>query len=480
MNCKEFCVLGVKAESGPVGKAGLCIMEYEEAISFQNLLKALKRCIKGTLWKESTAKYWHNRLKNTYKLRKELLKGLYRISQYLWFVITEPKEREIFASYIKDRQLQHALIDNIVYPAVTQHFIHANCACQRGKGTKFFIDLMLEQIRKFARVHGNEGYVLQLDIKKFFASTEHDIVIDCISQYVDEKTAKACADVIRSFIEIEFAKLLMAFMDKKTAHRFGHKIAIAFIYEGDIQKALKGLTKQQAEVITERIRQGNFKGVGLGSQVTQTTQLTLLNGLDHYIVEELHIEVYGRYMDDAALVHESKDYLKYCKIKIAEFLGILKLVLNKKTQLFPLKQGLTILHWHIKVTYTGKVVIHKHKRKINKQRRKLRKQKKLLDAGQMTMQDIETSFQCWQAGILQQKCYKQVLNMRRYYWYLFERRAPEWNPKTRRLKKSEEIIIFSTCEAGNQETYITGGWTLFPEMTWTKQQRPQEPTAIAY
>lgn len=66
-------------------------MEYEEAISFQNLLKALKRCIKGTLWKESTAKYWHNRLKNTYKLRKELINGLYRISQYLWFIITEPK-----------------------------------------------------------------------------------------------------------------------------------------------------------------------------------------------------------------------------------------------------------------------------------------------------------------------------------------------------------------------------------------------------
>lgn len=451
-------------------------MDYEEAVGFQSLLDALKRSVKGTLWKESTAKYWHNRLKNTYKLRRELSNGSYRISQYLWFVITEPKEREIFASYIKDRQYQHAIIDNIVYPAVTEKFIRANCACQKGKGTKFFIDLMLRQLREYARIHGHEGYVLQLDIKKFFASTEHDVVIKCISEYVDEKTSKACSDVIRSFVEIEFAKLLMPFMDKKTAHRFGHKIAAVFIYGGDMQRAMRGLTARQAAVIQERIGKGNFKGVGLGSQVTQTTQLTLLNGLDHYIVEDLHIEVYGRYMDDAALVHESKEYLKYCKVKIGEFLGTLHLILNEKTQLYPLKRGIILLHWRIMVTITGKVVIHKHRRKINKQRRKLRKQKKLLDAGEMTMQDVETSMQCWQAGILQQKCYKQVMQMRRYYWHLFGRRAPEWSPKKRRYKMHEKIIITSISDQESRETFITGGWTLFPGETWMTQQKPQETT----
>ena len=432
-------------------------MEYKEAIEFQNLLKALKRCIKGTLWKESTAKYWHNRLKNTYILRKELLEGTYRISQYLWFVITEPKEREIYASYIKDRQYQHAFIDFVVYPAVTQKFVAGNCACQKGKGTKFFIDLMLAQLREYARNHGNEGYVLQLDIKKFFPSTDHDVVAKCISEYVDEKTAQACSDVIHSFVEIEFAKILIKCgMDKKTAHRAGHKAAIALIYGGEIQKAIRNLPANCAEAIINRVKQGNFKGVGLGSQVTQTTQITFLDGLDHYIVDTLHIDVYGRYMDDAALVHESKEYLKFCGVKIKEFLGVIKLVVNEKTQLYPLKRGIILLHWHIMVTITGKVVIHKHRRKINKERRKLRKQKKLLDAGEMTMQDIEISFQCWQAGILEQECYKQVLQMRRFYWHLFGRRAPEWNPKKRRWKRRAEIIISAISEAESQETLING------------------------
>lgn len=454
-------------------------MEYEEAIEFQNLLKALHRCIKGTLWKESTAKYWHNRLKNTYKLRQELLKGTYRISQYLWFNITEPKEREIFASYIKDRQYQHALIDDIVYPAVTQNFIEANCACQKGKGTKHFIDLMLNKLREYARTHGHEGYAWQFDIKKFFPSTDHETLIGCVGGYVDEKTARACADVIRSFIEIEFAKLLIASgMDKKSAHRAGHRIAIAFIYGTEMRRILKSLTPERAKIIYDRLQDGNFKGVGLGSQVTQTAQITFLDKLDHYITEELGIEVYGRYMDDAVMIHESKDYLKFCSVKVKEYLVALKLTLNQKTQLYPLKRGIILLHWFIRVTVTGKVVIHKHRRKINRERRKLRKQKKLLDAGKIKIEDIEISFQSWQSSILQQNCVKQVLSMRRYYWHLFERRAPEWNPKKRRYKMHEEIAITSISDQENRETYITGGWKLFPRETWMMQQRPQETTVM--
>lgn len=376
---------------------------------------------------------------------------------YLWFIIKEPKEREIFASHIRDRQLQHALIDDIVFPAVSKHFIEGNCACQKGKGTKFCIDLLVKQLREFARVHGYEGYVLQIDIKKFFPNTNHDIVSECISQYVDEKTAKACSDVIRSFAEIEFAKILMQHgMDKKSAHQVGHKVSTYMIYSGNFKNVIKGLTQEQANAVIERLKRGNFCGVGLGSQVTQTTQITLLNGLDHYIVEVLKIKVYVRYMDDAVMVHESKEYLRYCKIKVAEFLGTIKHVLNEKTQLFPLKRGIILLRWRIIVSITGKVIVHKHKVKINKERRKLRRQKKLLEEGLITMPDIETSFQCWQAHMLEQECYGQVLRMRRFYWWLYERRAPEWHAKSRRLKRQGELILSSIPEAVQWECCING------------------------
>lgn len=432
-------------------------MEYEEAVSYDNLLKELNPCIAGTLWKDSTARYWIHRLKNTYRLWKDLKDGTYCISIYLWFLITEPKEREIYASYIRDRQLQHALIDLIVYPAVSRTFIAGNCACQKGKGTKYCIDFFVMLLRKYARVHGYEGYVLQCDIKKFFPSTHHDVACEVISKYVDPKTAKACCDVIRSFAEFDFAKMLMTHgMEKKQAHLLGHKVSSYLLFGGEWDKVTKGLRDEIIKAIETRIAEGDFKGVGLGSQVIQTVQVTLLSGMDHYITETLGIKVYVRYMDDFILVHESKEYLKYCRGKIEEYLATLKLVLNPKTQLFPLKRGIILLHWRIRVSVTGKVIVHKHRVKINRERRRLLKHKKLLDAGKMTMKDIETSFQCWQSCLLQQKCYLQVICMRRYYWIIYGRRAPEWNSKYRRLKMQEKIVLSSMKDPSYPECLVNG------------------------
>lgn len=433
-------------------------MEHDEAIEYQNLLASLKRCTKGTLWKESTAGYYLNRLKNTYILRQELLSGKYRISPYLWFTITEPKERDIYASFIKDRQYQHSLVDYVLYPAVVKTFIPGNCACQVGKGTMYCIDYFLALLRAYSRKNGNNGYVLQCDIKKFFPSTHHDVAIENVRQYVDAKTAKACEDVIRSFAEIEFAKLLMKTgMSKRTAHRAGHRISNQLIYGGSFRQAVQGLSRERVQAVIERIKSGDFKGVGLGSQVIQTTQVTLLSGLDRYITETLGIKVYVRYMDDFVLVHESKEYLSYCWVMIKRFLAGLKLELNPKTQLYRLEQGITLLHWRIIVTVTGKVVIHKHRVKINKQRRKLRKQRKLLDAGKMKISDVETSFQCWQAGLIYQGCYMQVIRMRRFYRKLFDgRRAPEWNSKERALKNAGEIIISSLPAHVRLECCVSG------------------------
>ncbi|MBQ9698237.1 MAG: RNA-directed DNA polymerase [Acidaminococcaceae bacterium] len=432
-------------------------MEYQEAIEYHNLLKRLKRCTRGTKWKKSVAAYWLNRLLNTRHLRREILSGRYRISKYLWFIITEPKRRDIYASHIKDRQYQHALIDDIVYPAVTRTFIAANCACQQDKGTKFCVDIFLAQLREFARIHGNNAYALQCDIKGYFPNSNHDIVSRNTAQYVDPYTARACEDVIRSFAEIEFTKILMATgAEKRDAHNAGHRISSYLIYGGDWKRVVKGLSSSQIAAVTERIRQGDFKGVGLGSQVTQITQIALLNDMDHYITEMLGIQVYARYMDDFILAHESKKYLGFCRDKITEFLAQKKLTLNPKTQLYPLSRGIILLHWRIRVGVTGKVVIHKHRSNIRKERRKLRKQKKLLDAGKISMTAIENSFQCWQAGILQQKCYMQVIQLRRLFYQLFNRRAPEWNAKRRELKRRDKVIISSMPTHIQMECCVDG------------------------
>ena len=72
--------------------------QFDEAIQFGALYKALKKCCRGVRWKPSTAGYEHYALANTYRLRQELLHGSYKLSSYQRFTIREPKVRDIVAT----------------------------------------------------------------------------------------------------------------------------------------------------------------------------------------------------------------------------------------------------------------------------------------------------------------------------------------------------------------------------------------------
>ena len=48
----------------------------------------------------------------------------------------------------------------------------------------------------------------------------------------------------------------------------------------------------------------------------QIAGIAVLNDLDHFIKERLHVKYYIRYMDDFILTHEDPNYLTKCKITI--------------------------------------------------------------------------------------------------------------------------------------------------------------------
>ena len=108
---------------------------FDEAISFDNLYKGLKRACKNVRWKDSVVGYEFNGLKNTLSLRQDLLEDKYKIQPYQHFIIYEPKRREIVATRIRDRQFQSALCYAGLYDDICEHFIRDNCACQIAKGT---------------------------------------------------------------------------------------------------------------------------------------------------------------------------------------------------------------------------------------------------------------------------------------------------------------------------------------------------------
>lgn len=97
---------------------------------------------------------------------------------------------------------------------------------------------------------------------------------------------------------------------------------------------------------------------GVGKKPQNTMTIAVLDDLDHFIKEHLKIKHYIRYMDDFILIHEDKEYLKLCKMKIAEKIEQLGLMLSKKkTQIFPVAQRISFLGFSFRLTDTGKVVM---------------------------------------------------------------------------------------------------------------------------
>lgn len=355
---------------------------YNDIISFDSLYKAMRKVKNGVMWKDSTARYVADGLKETYRLRQELLAGTYQIRPYLQFTVTDPKRREVMATQLRDRQFQRALCDGGLYGDLTEHFIRDNYACQVGRGMDDAINRLTEQLRRYYRQHGTDGWVLKCDIKSYFASTPHDIAKRAIRKRVqDPDVCRAVEQIIDSF-------------------------------PGD-------------------------RGIGLGSQVSQLIELCVLDDLDHFIRERLHIHVYARYMDDFVLVHPDKEYLAWCREQIRKRLDASDLTLNKKTSLFPLSQGITFLQRRFIVTETGKVIAKISGTSITREKRKLRHMRNLVAEGRLPLETPCHSFISWAAGVERKRAKKNnqkrrlgkvvlkgpnaqaVENMREYFRTLF-------------------------------------------------------------
>ena len=334
--------------------------EYEKAISFGELYEGLRKSSRNVKWKDSVATYYANGLKNTYKLRQDLLGRKYAIDPYQRFQIHEPKEREIVATRIKDRQFQRSLCDNVLYPQLTRSFIRDNCACQRGKGVDDALDRMDAHLRRYYHKHGVDGWVLKCDIHHYFAETRHEDAKAAVRKRVkDDDAYDRAAEIIDSF--------------------------------------------------------GGEKGIGLGSQVSQLVELALLDDFDHWIKERLGVKHYIRYMDDFILIHSDKAFLEECLRQVAERLARLGLTLNAKTHIHPLRQGVMFLKWRFILTSSGKVVRRMSKQSITKERRKLKKlQRRVLD-GKCTLDDMRTNFESWKANAERGNTHGIVIQMETYF-----------------------------------------------------------------
>lgn len=113
-------------------------------------------------------------------------------------------------------------------------------------------------------------------------------------------------------------------------------------YINDIINEIKNreLVKGYKEDIALLHNYSMGKGLPIGNMTSQFLALFYLYKLDHYIVHDLHLKYYIRYMDDFVIIHHDKDYLKKCKDIIEDKLNReYKLELNKKSKIYSSDEG---------------------------------------------------------------------------------------------------------------------------------------------
>lgn len=333
----------------------------EEIIGFDALYESMQKCRKGVMWKDSTASYCLNAIERTIALSRQLHDGTYRAKPTVKFKITSPKPREIASITFRDRVFQRSLNDNAVYPAMSKSFIYDNYACQKGKGTDAARKRLKEFLRMHYRKHGTMGAVAQFDIHGYYPTMDHAITENLFRKNL----APEVFDMVQTILRAQ--------------------------YEGT-------------------------KGYNPGSQLIQIAGISVLNGMDHYIKEQLHARMYLRYMDDFLIISEDEEYLKDCMDKIKNYLQALHFELNpKKTRVYGLQEGILFLGFRYYLTDTGKVLALLDPQNVKRQRRKLRRLVARSKRGALPKAKVDESFAAWRNHAEKGNTYNLLRRMDEYY-----------------------------------------------------------------
>jgi len=150
---------------------------YQNIYSLDNLYKAAHNALKNKKSKHAPAKFWLNEHKELFKMHEELKEKSYVWGGYSSFILNDQGvERRISVAPFRDRVLHHAIMQNIE-PIFEKSFIYDSYANRKGKGT-------LNALKR-AKYYANKyEYVLQLDIKKFFPSIDHQILVTLLQKKI--------------------------------------------------------------------------------------------------------------------------------------------------------------------------------------------------------------------------------------------------------------------------------------------------------
>lgn len=345
-------------------------LDLERVASMGALYDAAMKAKRGVSWKGSVQRYCLHALANVYKARQDLLRGEdIRRGFHEFDIIERGKRRHISSVHFSERVIHKSLSTNALVPAIMPTLTAGNSANMKGRGVDYAIARLKRQLARHYRRHGNEGYVLLVDFSDYFARIDHDAAKALVRRALDDERLIALTE---SLIDAC----------------------------GDV-------------------------GLGLGSEPNQILAVSLPNPIDHWAEEMAGLEATGRYMDDSYYIDMGKDKLKLVLACIEILCDDLGITINrKKTRIVKLSRGFRFLKKRFYYGPTGKVVVRPSRESITRERRKLKAMRRMLDRGEMAIEQINQSYQSWRGSMLRLDAHDTVLSMDRLFSELFRECPP--------------------------------------------------------
>ncbi|MBI5221934.1 MAG: group II intron reverse transcriptase domain-containing protein [Candidatus Magasanikbacteria bacterium] len=295
---------------------------------------------------------------NLFALHHQLADKTYKPDKYDLFYVKDPKLRPIHKAKVKDRVIFQAVF-RVLYHIFDRKFIFDSYSCRFNKGTHLGVSRLAKFARSASQNNHQTIYALKCDIKKFFYSVDHNILLDLI------KTEIADTDAL-DLIE----KIIGSFYSEPPHPRL---------------RADPFLVKERGD-----------RGLPLGNVTSQLFANVYLNELDQFVKHELKAKYYIRYCDDFIILHNDRKWLEEQVPKINDFS-------QNKLSLALHPDKVSIKKYNQGIDFLGYIILPHHivLRMKTKQRmvRKLKQRQALLRAGAITRESFDQSLQSY-LGVL--------------------------------------------------------------------------------
>lgn len=307
---------------------------HEAMYEYSNIIKAYNKAIKCKRYRRDVMKFTEDKEGNIERIKQDIKQLTYEPSDYRYFKVYEPKERQIMALPFYDRVIQHAIV-NMIEPVFNKRFIYHSYACRKDKGMHGASDTLYKWLYDWDKYHTEPLYAIKADIHAYFKSINHEVLKQQIRKVIKDSKA-------------------LVLIDRTIDHN------------GNMPDGV---------------------GIPVGNLTSQLYANIYLDKLDKYVKDKLQAKYYIRYMDDFIILSQDIEELRGWLKDIEIFINTeLKLELNPKTTILCTRNGVDFVGYKHRATH----------RKVRRDSvKRIKKTIKRYQRGSITKEAAQKSVTSW-------------------------------------------------------------------------------------